>query len=112
MGRDGDTVGHAHVQNGGEIEILGSRALLEVGRDGYGSTPQSTMVIASGSRVGLNGGEEGAFVRIGMNPGSNGSMTTTRAGPELPPGGRAAFRHVGREGQREEAVGGRAEAHR
>src|SRR3546814_5092351 len=50
-GRDGNSEGHATVQNGGEIEILGRRAVLEVGRDGGGSTPQSNMVIAPGSRV-------------------------------------------------------------
>src|SRR3546814_6044116 len=34
LGRDGTSEGHATLQNGGEIEILGSRALLAVGRDG------------------------------------------------------------------------------
>src|SRR3546814_1603882 len=101
LGRDGNSEGHATVQNGGEIEILGSRALLEVGRDGDGSTPQSTMVLASGSRVDLNGEAEGAFVRIGMNAGRHGAITVTGAGSELSPLGRGAFLYVGREGQGE-----------
>src|SRR3546814_3704630 len=66
------------------------------------------MVIASGSRVELNGEEEGAFVRIGMNAGSNGAMTITGAGSELALLGRGAFLNVGREGQGEMTVSGGA----
>src|SRR3546814_12739684 len=66
------------------------------------------MVISSGSRVELNGEEEGAFVRIGMNAGSNGAMTITGAGSELALLGRGAFLNVGREGQGEMTVSGGA----
>src|SRR3546814_20736230 len=41
LGRAGNSAGHGTVQTGGEIQLLGDRALLGGGLGGYGRTPQS-----------------------------------------------------------------------